>query len=135
MSVNHEEMERILRNLFNGGVLRRLPKNKRHAEAFLALVASSLDSQAEYSEAELNRALADWMLGLSDPIHFDHVTIRRYLVDLGMLLRDADGSRYRTNQPVISRLIEVDARQVNPFQLFEDVRQERAMRRRQARAQ
>jgi hypothetical protein len=134
MVVNPEEMERILRNLFNGGALQRLPKNRRHAEALLALAASSLDSQTEYSEPELNEALADWMAGFTDPIHFDHVTVRRYLVDLAMLLRDAEGSRYRANQIVINRFIEADTRGVSPLVIFYEVQQKRAQRRRLSRS-
>lgn len=133
MLVNPKEMEKILRNLFNGGLVTRLPKNRRHAEALLALAASSLDSQAVYSEAELKCALEDWMAGFTDPVHFDHVTVRRYLVDLGMMLRDAQGSSYRTNQIVISQFIELETRTVHPNQIFLDVQQARAQRRSQAR--
>jgi hypothetical protein len=72
------------------------------------------------------------MAGFSNPVHLDHVTIRRYLVDLAMLLRDAEGSRYRSNQSVISRFIEAATRSVNPRVVYEAVQADRALRRRQA---
>ena len=131
--VTPKQMEQILRNLFNGGKLERLPKNRRHAEALLALAAASLDSQSEFTEPELNSILGDWLADFADPVFLDHVTVRRYLVDLGMLLRDAEGSRYRTNQPVIGRIIEASTRSVNPRVVYQAVQAERALRRRQVR--
>tara|TARA_R110002073_G_scaffold61577_5_gene154798 strand:+ start:2782 stop:3216 length:435 start_codon:yes stop_codon:yes gene_type:complete len=138
--VDKVSLETILRNIFKGGTVNgatmdRLPKNRRSAEAFLALAAASLDSQAELSEAELNQQLMGWMEGFTNPTLFDHVTVRRYLVDLSMLLRDAEGRSYRTNQPVIGSYISMEARTVQPMAILEEVRLTRMNRRQKAGAQ
>lgn len=121
----------MFRNIFNGGVMARLPKSRRNADAFLALAAASLDSQEVFTEAELNTRLADWMVTFTNPHHLDHVTVRRYLVDLSMLLRDPEGKIYRTNQTVISRQILPEARAVQPKEILDQVQAARLLRRRQ----
>lgn len=130
-AISKAELETIFRNIFNGGVMDRLPKSRRNADAFLALAAASLDSQKVFTEAELNTRLAEWMASFTNPGHLDHVTVRRYLVDLSMLLRDPEGKSYRTNQAVISRQIASDARAVQPEEILDQVQAARLLRRRQ----
>ncbi|MFT7306000.1 MAG: hypothetical protein ACI9P7_001264, partial [Candidatus Azotimanducaceae bacterium] len=65
---------------------------------------------------------------------FDHVSIRRYLVDLAMLVRDPEGRSYRTNQPVISSYITAEARTLQPSVVLEDVQSRRRQRQRLAAA-
>jgi hypothetical protein len=130
-AISKEELESIFRNIFNGGVMDRLPKSRRNADAFLALAAASLESQEVFTEAELNARLADWMASFANPRQLDHVTVRRYLVDLSMLLRDPEGRSYRTNQTVISRQIAPDARTVQPKEILDQIQAARLLRRRQ----
>ncbi|MFT4797130.1 MAG: hypothetical protein ACJAYE_001147 [Candidatus Azotimanducaceae bacterium] len=134
-AISKAELETIFRNIFNGGVMDRLPKSRRNADAFLALAAASLDSQKVFTEAELNTRLAEWMASFTNPRHLDHVTVRRYLVDLSMLLRDPEGKSYRTNQTVISRHITPEARAVHPNGLLDQVEAARLLRRRQTKCQ
>ncbi|MBT4160412.1 MAG: DUF2087 domain-containing protein [Gammaproteobacteria bacterium] len=133
-ALDRKQSEAALRRIFNGGVMRRLPKSKKDTEMLLALAASALDPQAIYSEAEVNSALADWMAGFTDPVTLDHVTIRRYLVDRALLLRDTPGSVYRTNQAVINRVIEPEVREIQPELILQEVRKDRAGRKRKASA-
>ena len=126
-TLNTEEVEKMLKRLFNGGELRRLPKGRRDTEALLALAASSLDPRQTYLEKDLNEALKEWLEGFTYRT-LDHVTIRRYLVDLNMLIRDERGSWYRTNQAVINTIIEPDARSIRPIEIYEAVLQERQAR-------
>jgi hypothetical protein len=130
-AISKAELESIFRNIFNGGAMDRLPKGRRNADAFLALAAASLDSQEVFTEAELNARLSDWMASFTNPRQLDHVTVRRYLVDLSMLLRDPEGKSYRTNQTVISRQIAPDARTVQPKEIFDQIQAARQLRRRQ----
>lgn len=134
MAATREEVEHLLRKLFKGGAVERVPKNRKDAEIFLALAAARVDSQVVMSEPELNEQLAEWLDGVANQNALDHVTLRRYLVDFAFLFRDPDGQRYRTNQAVISRYIDVDARTVLPREIQTEVAQDRA-RRRRAKAQ
>ena len=118
----------MLRRLFNGGELRRLPKSRKDTEVLLALAASVLDPREQYTEAEVNELLGDWLYSFASQISLDHVTIRRYLVDYNMLLRDEPGTWYRTNQAVINTFIEPDARSIIPRDIMEAVQQEREQR-------
>ena len=130
--MNRQEVENVLRRLFNGGEIRRLPKSRRDTEALLALAASSLDPRQQYTENELNDALIEWLEGFSYQT-LDHVTIRRYLVDLNMLLRDEPGTWYRTNQVVINTIIDPDARSIRPVEIYREVAQAREARKQASR--
>jgi hypothetical protein len=122
------QTEKVLRRLFKAGVMRRIPKNRKDAEIFLALAASSFDPRVTYSETEVNEHLVDWMAGFTRPVNLDHVTVRRYLVDFYFLLRDSSGSSYTTNQTIINTTIEPEARSVQPRYILEDVQRERQLR-------
>lgn len=130
MAATKEEVERLLRRLFNGGSIERVPKNRKDAEAFLALAASHVESRSVLTETELNEQLSDWLDGVANQNALDHVTLRRYLVDLGMLFRDAEGQNYQANQTVIGRYINPEARAIQPSVLSGEVELERAKRRR-----
>jgi len=67
-----------------------------------------------------------------NPNLFDHLTIRRCLVDLAMLRRDPEGRSYQTNQPVISSYITPDAWTLQPSVILEDVQSKTVQRQRLA---
>lgn len=123
-----DQVKGVLRRIFNGGEMRRLPKSRKDTEALLALAASSLDPQMTYSEAEVNEAISEWMQGFTDPITLDHVTLRRYMVDTFILLRDPHGTTYKTNQMIINQVIKPEARAVQPLLVLQEVAEERAKR-------
>lgn len=129
MAATKEEVEHLLRKLFNGGAIERVPKSRKDAEVFLALAAAQVESQALLTESELNEQLSQWLVGVADPDALDHVTLRRYLVDHAFLLRDTQGLQYQTNQAVISRYIKADARTVQPSEVCAAVAQDRERRR------
>ena len=89
-----QEVEEVFRRLLNGGVIRRLPKSRKDTNVFLALAAASFDPRGVFSEAEVNDHLIGWMSEFTTPATMDHVTMRRYLVDFSLLLRDESCSRY-----------------------------------------
>lgn len=132
--MDREEIEALFRRLFRGGEIRRLPKSQREADAFLALVAAWLDPRETYPEQALNERLCEWLEGVTCPVAMDHVTVRRYLVDFNFLIRDESGSRYRANQAVINRMIEPEARSVQPRQILVEVEQERSARKASSKA-
>ena len=129
--LTHDEVKGVFRRIFNGGEMRRLPKSRKDTEAVLALAVASLDPRATYSVAEVNEGLSEWMAGFVDPATMDHVTLRRCMVDIFMLLRDPHGRSYRTNQTVINQVIEPEARAVQPLLVMNEVAAERTKRKAQ----
>jgi hypothetical protein len=65
---------------FRNGRLETIPAARDRRQALLVHVASRFESGREYGEDEVNRILQD--------VHTDHATLRRYLVDAGLLRRD-----------------------------------------------
>ena len=126
--INKQQTERILRRLLKGGVMKRMPRNRKDLEVFLALAASFFDPQGKYAEPEVNEILMEWMADFTSPTNMDHVTLRRHLVDFYFLLRDQAGSSYATNQTIINTIIEPAARSVQPRYVLEDMQREREQR-------
>ena len=130
--ISKQQTEKLLRRLLKGGVMKRMPRNRKDTEVFLALAASSLDPQDAYSESEINEHLIEWMADFTRPSALDHVTVRRCLIDHYFLLRDQSGSSYTTNQTIINKVIDPAARSIQPRYIFEDVQREREQRKRAA---
>ena len=128
--MDKQQTENVFRRLLRGGVVRRLPKNRKDAEIFLALMASSFNPRLAYSEAEVNEHLLEWMADFTCPVAMDHLTIRRSLIDFRLLLRDVAGIRYTTNQTIINNTIEPAARSIQPRQILVDVQREKERRKR-----
>jgi len=86
-----EEEEAVLRHYFTGGRLREIPA--KHTKRLIVLTRLSLefDVGVRYSEAAVNEALKRF--------HPDHATLRRYLVNEGLLSRDR-GEYWRSGGPV-----------------------------------
>lgn len=54
-----------------------------------------MDSAKACTERQVNEIIQDWNREVAPAIDTDHVTVRRYLVDYGLLERSRDGSTYR----------------------------------------
>ena len=93
--IDAEHLKRVFKKLFSQGALNRIPKNPEHRDLILAVISMPLIRRYPYSEPELNELLAEELAGMHARV--DHVTARRYLVDLGFLKRDAAGTRYYLN--------------------------------------
>ncbi len=130
--VTMEQACRRFERLFSAGRMRRMPKGRADTALFAALAASVLDPQKTYRESELNDELAEWMSGFADMVVFDHVTVRRYMVDLHLVRRDAAGDWYSTNQTVINSIITPEVRSIRLHDIYTDVQQARESRRRRA---
>ena len=65
---------------FRNGRLETIPAARDRRQALLVHVASKFEPGREYAEDEVNRIL--------QAVHSDHATLRRYLVDAGLLRRD-----------------------------------------------
>ena len=76
------EQAAVLRNFVDAdGRIRELPARAAKRELVLEYVAGRIDADRDYSEREINDVLV--------AIYDDHVTLRRYLVDAGLLKRNA----------------------------------------------
>ena len=103
-----QEVAAVLAKVLAGARLRRIPRHPQHRKIVLALVCLSLRRRHAYSEAELNERIESELAKLNADV--DHVTCRRYLVDLGFVKRDRAGTRYILNYPTLeAALIEVNA--------------------------
>jgi hypothetical protein len=76
-----EEQQRVLRNFVDGGRLVRLPARQSQRRVILEYVAGRFEQDRRYPEPEVNELLKS--------LHDDHVSLRRYLVDEGLLDREA----------------------------------------------
>jgi hypothetical protein len=65
----------------------------------LAAAAHAFDVDRDYDEAGVNAALKAWLAGPGSMFVTDHVELRRWLVDVGLLERDGYGRRYRRTVP------------------------------------
>lgn len=74
-----DEQQRVLRNFVEDGRLTHLPARHGQRRVILEYVAHRFGSDRQYAEAEVNELLS--------ALHDDHVTLRRHLVDAGLLKR------------------------------------------------
>jgi hypothetical protein len=65
---------------FRDGRLETMPAARDRRQAVLAHIASRFESGREYREDDVNRILQN--------VHADHATLRRYLIDAGLLRRE-----------------------------------------------
>jgi tRNA(adenine34) deaminase len=67
--------------------------------AVLAAAALALDEGAGYDEPAVNARLKTWLAGPGAMVDVDHVELRRWLVDAGLVQRDGYGRRYARTEP------------------------------------
>ena len=79
--------QRILRNFVVDGRLVRLPARHAQKQVVLGYVARRFDESRSYEEREVNELLGT--------LHDDTASLRRYLVDEGLLEREAGVYRRR----------------------------------------
>ena len=65
---------------FRNGRLETIPAARERRQALLVHVVEKFEPGREYDESAVN--------GILQNIHSDHATLRRYLVDAGLLRRD-----------------------------------------------
>jgi len=69
--------------------LQRWPKKQKEKLVVLDVIARLFKADREYTEQEVNELLAG--------VYNDYVTLRRYLIDYGLLQRQPGGGAYRLN--------------------------------------
>ena len=125
-SMAADKTRTALKRMLANGPLTGLPVRRGDLELLLALAAPLFTAGRTYSEAEVNDVLRDWLATFCAPFGIDHVTLRRCMVDAGILQRDRSGSSYRIDP---ARIDPAHA-SVDLAQLLAEVAADRATRKR-----
>lgn len=129
MNDHRERARKALKRMLANGRLTAVPKRPADQKVLVALAAAQVDAGRSFLESEVNERLKAWLGTISEPFGIDHVTLRRMLVDSGLLVRTASGSLYQVNE---AKLGEIDAvRGIEPADVLAEVRDERNLRKRQ----
>lgn len=129
MNDNRDMAQRALKRLLANGRLTAVPRRPADQALLVALAATQIDAGRSLVEGEVNERLKAWLGTISEPFGIDHVTLRRMLVDSGLLVRTTSGSLYRVNE---GRLGVIEAvRGIDPKAVLAEVGSERDLRKRQ----
>lgn len=71
-----------------------LPRKQRDRHILFRAIAQTVEGKSPYSEQDLNRSLREWVASTGLDSSLDHVSLRRYLVEYGYLIRDRAGRLY-----------------------------------------
>jgi hypothetical protein len=82
-----EDARKVLKNFLNAdGTLKQIPLQGNKLLIILNFIVDAFAFDANYTEKEVNTILRRF--------HLDTATLRRYLVDHGLMARESDGTRY-----------------------------------------
>jgi hypothetical protein len=107
MKIDAAAASGILRKACITGGLRRIPRHPEHRDLVLAVLCASMVRRCPYREIEINEYLKARLAAIRATV--DHVTCRRYLVDLGFVKRDRAGLRYFLNYPKLAETLTPEA--------------------------
>lgn len=79
-----QRVETVLRTFVKDGRLTAMPAQAGRRQVLFEHIVQSFEPGRSYSEAEVNSILRAWTEGGAS----DHVSLRRYLVDAGLLSRE-----------------------------------------------
>ena len=109
---------------------RGLPKKPAEITIILISAVCGLSASRNYSEKELGAELQRWTLDVGAHFGIDHVTLRRYLVDAGLLRRDAAGAQYALQSSAHQFSFDPEILALDLHALLSAARDERAERKR-----
>jgi hypothetical protein len=82
-----EDVRKVLKNFLNAdGSLKQIPLQGNKLLIVLSFIVDAFAYDTNYTEKEVNTILRRF--------HIDTATLRRYLVDNGLMARESDGTRY-----------------------------------------
>jgi hypothetical protein len=126
----HAALADLKRMLANGPVP-GWPGREGDAKLLKGLAACRFVPGERYTEKQASTLLREWLAGFCAPGGLDHVTMRRELVDAGLLERDKAGTSYAFNETRVGDFVAADARLLDPATVLEAVRRERESRKRE----
>ncbi len=121
-------VEELFRRLLQSGRLQGFPTHPEELDAVLAVAAGCLTRRRPLAEWEVNEALSDWLASVR--AEFDHVTLRRRMVDYGFLMRRMDGSVYFLNYGRVAEVLGDPAVEIEAGAISDEVLRERKARKR-----
>ena len=104
------------------------PRKPQDRIVFLGALSIFLARQASYGEADLNATIAGWLGSFDATTTLDHVTLRRYLVDIGYLRRDEAGLRYSIDTAALASDFEAPVLALDVHATVANARAEREAR-------
>ena len=82
-----EDVRKVLKAYLNAdGTIRQLPQEGRKMEIILHFILDAFPLDVTFTEKEVNTILRRF--------HVDTATLRRNLIDYGLMARESDGSKY-----------------------------------------
>jgi len=107
----------------------QFPNNYTNRLVLLGSIVFSLKPQKQYSEKLINESIMEWIRTIADKSYLDYVTLRRYLIDFGLLKRDPAGRKYYIAESKIDSLFEKSIREIDPFSLVKELQVQKETRR------
>lgn len=98
LTITAEQFTKRLVSLCLRGLV-GIPKDKADQHILMKSAVMTIGVTKQLSEKELNDRLQAWLEVVKAGSELDRVSIRRWLVDNGYLIRDNQGSRYEIAQP------------------------------------
>jgi hypothetical protein len=86
--------KRIVTLLLRSG-LTDLPKSMQDRQILFKSAVLKMKAGEQMSESEVNEKLSSWLHNMTTLKTYDHVALRRALVDHGYLERSSDGAAYQ----------------------------------------
>ncbi|MFH1688350.1 MAG: DUF2087 domain-containing protein [bacterium] len=107
-----------------------LPRKRRDQHVLAKSITLTLSCETAYTEAELNSRLTDWLDRVGHAMQIDHVTLRRYLVDEGYVMRDRAGESYRVQRQARSNMFDSAIDDIDPIAAIDEAVNQRNERKR-----
>ncbi len=92
--ITFRDYRRMLCDYFVRPGPKSFPRSRKTRLLLLWSATRCLELGQPYDEGEIDDAILEWQERIGGPVDIDHVTIRRYLVDMGFLDRNPSGTVY-----------------------------------------
>jgi len=127
---SRQSTHQVLKRLLANGPLTALPLRHADEALLLRMAAARFEAGRPYREAEVNEVLERWLGTFCEPQGVDHVTLRRRLVDMRLLVRDTAGAEYRLAPGLGRELAADETLKEDPARVLDEIREERETRKR-----
>ncbi len=126
--ISRKLFERRLIDLVLSGPDAALPPRAQDRLILLVAICLDLDRRRAYTEREIDAVLEVWPDRAGGRRGLDRVTLRRALVDEGLLVRDRAGTEYRVAGNILGGRFDPAVLEIDAIECLEVEREARAMR-------